>query len=280
MRTTVTLYLLAFCLTLPGPAIAEDAQSIIDRMLELQDERRKGVNRYTIEQSVMGQTVKTVFERVTVTAPDGETVETFQVKMPENLAGVGEGSEVSREEFDNMAENAVHTIHEVSKSAELVGTEDVDGNETFHLVASDLERTESFEAGASFTLNTINVWIDSEEYVPWRMTMDGMINTDGEDRPMNMEVLHQDYRQVPGSKMYESYRQVMRMDGQMSEETRAQVEQARLQLEEFEKQMAQMPESQRNMMMNMMGDQIEMMRKLAEGEGLEIVTDVVSITVE
>ena len=41
-----------------------------------------------------------------------------------------------------------------------------------------------------------------------------------------------------------------------------------------------MPESQRNMMMNMMGDQIEMMRKLAKGEGLEIVTDVVAITVE
>ena len=41
---------------------------------------------------------------------------------------------------------------------------------------------------------------------------------------------------------------------------------ARAQLEEFDKQMAEMPESQRNMMMNMMGEQIEMMRKMAAGD--------------
>jgi len=41
-----------------------------------------------------------------------------------------------------------------------------------------------------------------------------------------------------------------------------------------------MPESQRNMMMNMMGDQIEMMRSMAAGDGIEIVSNVRSITVE
>jgi len=66
----------------------------------------------------------------------------------------------------------------------------------------------------------------------------------------------------------------------MSDETRAQVEQARVGLAEFEQQLLEMPQSQRDMMMNMMGDQIEMMRKLAAGDGLEIITEVVSITVE
>ena len=41
-----------------------------------------------------------------------------------------------------------------------------------------------------------------------------------------------------------------------------------------------MPESQHNMMFNMMGEQIEMMRKMAAGDGIEIVTNVRSITVE
>jgi hypothetical protein len=41
-----------------------------------------------------------------------------------------------------------------------------------------------------------------------------------------------------------------------------------------------MPESQRNMMMNMMGEQMEMMRKMAAGDGIEIITNVRSITVE
>jgi len=58
------------------------------------------------------------------------------------------------------------------------------------------------------------------------------------------------------------------------------MEEARAQLEEFDKQMAEMPESQRQMMMNMMGEQIEMMRKMAAGDGIEIVTSVRSITVE
>ncbi len=58
------------------------------------------------------------------------------------------------------------------------------------------------------------------------------------------------------------------------------MEEARVHLAEFEKQMAEMPESQRQMMQNMMGEQIEMMRKMAAGDGIEIVTTVRSITVE
>ena len=228
----------------------------------------------------MGHTVKTVFERTTVTGPDGKPVETFQVQMPEGFTDVQGDCAVTREEFDDMAENAVHAIDELAAAAKLVGTESVDGKKAYHIAAEDVDRVEEFEAGTSFTMNTVHVWVDTDMYVPLRMTMDGHINTDGTDRPVTMEMLHQDYRDVPGSDMYESYRQVMRMNGVMTDETREQVEQARAGLEEFEKQMASMPESQRQMMMNMMGDQIEMMRKLAAGEGLEIITEVVAITVE
>ena len=72
----------------------------------------------------------------------------------------------------------------------------------------------------------------------------------------------------------------MRLTGEMADETKRQMEQARAQLEEFDKQLAEMPESQRQMMMNMMGEQIEMMRNMAAGDGIEIVTNVRSITVE
>ena len=280
MHKNVMLALVLLCLSPTQAVVAADAQSIVDKMLELQDERREGVNRYTIEQQVMGHTVKTVFERTTVTGPDGKPVETFQVKLPEGYANMEGDSAVTREEFDDMAENAVHAIDELAAAAELVGTETVDGKKAYHLMAKDVDLTQEFEAGSSFTTNTVNVWVDSDMYVPLRMTMDGQINTDGTDRPMTMEMLHQDYRDVPNSNMYESYRQVMRMNGVMDDATRAQVEEARAGLEEFEKQLASMPESQRQMMMNMMGEQMEMMRKLAAGEGLEIITDVVAITVE
>ena len=269
--------ILAFTLPAP-PAIAADAQDIVAKVLEMQDERRKGVNRYTVQQSVMGQTVQVVFERTTVTGPDGKPMDTFQVRMPQGFSGT-EG-EMSREDFDDMSQNAVDAMHEIAEQAKVVGNESVDGRDAYHLQATDLNRVEDLGDEGEFTMKTIDVWVDSDKYVPLRMIMDGTMNTDGTERPITMEVHQQDYRDVPGSNMYESYRQIMRMNGEMSDEMKAQVEQARAGLEEFEKQMESMPEGQRQMMMNMMGDQIEMMRKLAAGDGIEIVTEVVSIIVE
>jgi len=280
MYKSVTALISLLCVLIPAVATAADAQSIIDKVLELQDERRAGIDRYIVEQKVMGQINKVVFERTTVTGPDGKTVETFSVVMPDNPAMTGEDAVITRDEFDGMAENAVHTIADFRESATLVGTESVDGQDTYHLVAENLDRTQTFAQGSSFTLQTVNVWVDTDKYVTRKVTMDGLMDTDGAPRPVTMEKFDQDFRDVPGSNLYESYRQIMRMNGVMTDETREQVEQARVQLEEFEQQLREMPQSQRDMMMNMMGDQIEMMRKLAAGDGLEIITEVVSITVE
>jgi len=280
MNKSVTLLTLVVVACLPASILAADAQSVIDKVLELQDERRAGVDRYVVEQKIMGQVSKVVFERTTVTGPDGEPVETFSIVLPDDFAAPGGDSAVTREDFDDMAENGVHTIADFSDNAQLVGTESIDGKETYHLVATGLDRTQEYSQGNSFTLQTVNVWVDSDKYVPLKMTMDGIMTTDGAPRPMTMEKLDQDYRNVPGSKMYESYKQIMLMNGVMSDAEREQMEEARVALAEFEQELLEMPQSQRDMMMNMMGEQIEMMRKLAAGDGLEIITEVLSITVE
>jgi hypothetical protein len=280
MNKSVTLLTLVVVACLPASIFAADAQSVIDKVLELQEERRAGVNRYVVEQKIMGQVSKVVFERTTVTGPDGEPVETFGVVLPDDFAAPEGDSVITKDDFDDMAENGVHTIADFSDNAQLVGTESIDGKETYHLVATDLDRTQEYSQGNSFTLQTVNVWVDSDKYVPLKMTMDGIMTTDGAPRPVTMEKLDQDYRDVPGSNMYESYKQIMLMNGVMSDAEREQMEQAREQLAEFEQQLLEMPQSQRDMMMNMMGEQIEMMRKLAAGDGLEIITEVLSITVE
>ena len=280
MNKSVTLLTLVVVACLPASILAADAQSVIDKVLELQEERRAGVDRYVVEQKIMGQVSKVVFERTTVTGPDGEPVETFSVVLPDNFAAPDGDAIITRDDFDNMAENGVHTIADFSDNAQLVGTESVDGQETYHLVATGLDRTQEYSQGNSFTLQTVNVWIDTDKYVPLKLTMDGLMITDGTTRPMTMEKLDQDYRDVPGSNMYESYKQIMLMNGVMTDTDREQMEQAREQLADFEQQLLEMPQSQRDMMMNMMGEQIEMMRKLAAGDGLEIITEVLSITVE
>jgi len=280
MNKSVTFLVFFVIGLLPASTFAADAQSIIDKVLELQDERREGVDRYVIEQKVMGQITTIIFERMTVTGPDGNPVETFRVVLPDSPTSADEEEVITREDFDNMAEEAVHTIADFADTATLEGNESVDGRDAYHLVAKDLNRKREFGEGATFTLQTVNAWVDTAKYVTLRLTMDGLLDTDGTARPMTMDMTNQDYRNVPGSNMYEPYRQIMRMNGVMSDETRAQVEQARVGLAEFEQQLLEMPQSQRDMMMNMMGDQIEMMRKLAAGDGLEIITEVVSITVE
>jgi len=279
MRNSVPALLAVVCSLLPVTVPAADARSVIDKMLELQAERREGVDRYVVEQKTMGHVSSVAFERTTVTGPDGKPIDTFRVVLPEDAAG-GDAGDVSREDVDRMAEGAVQTIAEFADKAQLVGMESVDGRDAYHLEATGLNRVQQFEGNGSYTLQTVNVWIDTDKYVPLRTLLDGALDTDGTPRAVTMEILEQDYRNVPDSGLYESYRQIMRMNGVMTEETRAQVERARQQLEQLDEQLAAMPQSQRDMMMNMMGDQIAMMRKLAAGDGLEFVTEVLSITVE
>ena len=274
--------LLLVCSIAPAPAFATDAQDIIDKVLELEQERREGVNRYVVEQEVMGQVSKITFERTTVKGPDGKPMETFRMVLPDEMlqAAPGEDPVMSQDDFEDMAQEAVYSIAAFSESAELVGTETVEGRKAYHLVAENLDRRRSIDTGQEFVLQTINAWVDSEMYVPLKLVMDGTMDTDGTPRPVTIETIERDYRNVPGSNMYEPYQQVMRLTGEMADETKRQMEEARTHLAEFEKQMAEMPESQRQMMMSMMGEQIEMMRKMAAGDGLEITTTVRSITVE
>lgn len=282
MNNNAPALLLVIGSILPVPALAADAQDIIDKVIELDEERRKGVDRYVIEQVVMGHVSRIAFERTTVTGPDGKPMDTFRMVLPDDMLQPDPGSDpvMSQEDFEDMAQEAVYSVAAFSESAELVGTETVDGQKAYHLVAENLDRKRSYAEEQEFVLQTVNVWIDAEQYVPLRMVMDGTMDTDGTPRPVTIENIERDYREVPGSNMYEPYQQVMRLTGEMADETKRQMEQAREQLEEFDKQLAEMPESQRQMMMNMMGEQIEMMRKMAAGDGIEIVTTVRSITVE
>ncbi|HSN52913.1 MAG TPA: hypothetical protein VLS87_10305 [Woeseiaceae bacterium] len=282
MNRNAPALLLLVCSIVPLPAFAADAQDIIDKVLALEEERREGVNRYVVEQEVMGQVSKITFERTTVTGPDGKPMDTFRMVLPDEMlrAAPGDDPAMSQDDFEDMAQEAVYSIAAFSESAELVGTETVEGREAYHLVAENLERRHATDDGQEFVLQTINAWIDSDMYVPLKLVMDGTMSTDGTPRPVTIETIERDYRKVPGSNMYEPYQQVMRLTGEMADETRRQMQEAKTHLAEFEKQMAEMPESQRQMMMSMMGEQIEMMRKMAAGEGIEIVTSVRSITVE
>ena len=164
------------------------------------------------------------------------------------------------------------------ENARLIGTETIEGRSAFHLQASDIGQVQEANGG-EYRMETMSMWIDTEEYVPLRMKMDGTLTYNGETKPMSIENIQTDYRPVPDSNMFESYKTIMKMSGMLDPEQEAQMQEAAKQMAEFEKQMADMPPSQRQMMEKMMGPQLEMMRNMSSGGGFQVETITNSITV-
>ena len=335
-RILITSILLA--LLLPVSAMAEDVQSILKNMQEMQLERWEGVDNYVVDQTTMGQRVTLGFEKTTVEGSDGEMYPMFKPAapgssefavqlsfaastaesilaskeeemkaegMPVDMLRLGGGSEKdpcggeeAHMNFDprcmmhNMAMFAaagakadndpaaadMSGMAQFAQRARLSGIEQVAGRDANHLIAEGLNQAQLSD-GQEFLMDTVEMWVDVNEYVPLKFRMTGEFTTEGQTRPMVIEKIDSDWRTVPGSSMYESYKQVMRISGVMTPEQKKQMQEAQKQMAEMDKQMASMPASQREMMMRMMGPQLEMIRKMANGEGLEVTVDVHQILV-
>jgi hypothetical protein len=196
----------------------------------------------------------------------------------EFLRGAAKGQKViAAEEAQNQKESAAQMAAFLQK-ARLVGRENVDGRDAFHVRAEELNHTQQ-SGGDEFTLQTVSLWIDSSDYVPLRTRMDGVARSKGESRPMTIEKVDGDYRKVPGSKMYEPYRQVMRFSGVLSPEQQQEMRESQKKIADMEQQLASMPEGQRQMIMRQMGPQMQMMKSMAAGGGVEMVTEIHQITI-
>jgi hypothetical protein len=128
-------------------------------------------------------------------------------------------------------------------------------------------------------IETLDLWIDERECVPLKMTMTGTVTSEGQTRPVTVERLDGNYQRVPGSKMYEPHRQVIRLKGALNEAQQREMRESQAKLADLERQLAQMPAGQRDMIMQRMGPQMEMMKRMASGGDLELVTEVHAIHV-
>jgi hypothetical protein len=194
----------------------------------------------------------------------------FMRAAGEAQANAGDGRAEAADDRNDMVEFA--------NRAKLMGLENVGGIKAYHLQAADLSMTQRAD-GQEFTIQTMNLWIDRKKLVPLKLRMEGTAMMNGQARRMFVEQISTDYQDVPTSNMYESYRQVMRMGGILDEVEEQQMAEARIQLAEFDRQLASVPESQRKMMESMMGSQIDMMRTMVSGGAFEVETVVSEILV-
>jgi len=190
-------------------------------------------------------------------------------------AEAGEGGRVD-------ASAGVRAMTAFGRRAQVVGTETVSGREAFVLRAeglSDIDLSEP-DSEAQFTLHTMSVWIDADQYVLLRTKMEGELEAEGEMRPMTVERVSEDYRQV--GPLYEPHRQVMRITGLMdalSEDDRKKLEKGRKEMAKAEEEMAKMDAATRSMVEGQMAKARQMLASLEAKGAFETEVDVVRIEV-
>jgi len=192
----------------------------------------------------------------------------------EFLRGAAEAERANAAEAAAGADETARHMAEFERKARLVGMESVDGRDAFHLRAEDLNQVQQVD-GEEFILRSVSLWLDSTEYVSLRTRVEGVAKTaGGESREFTIERHDSDYREVAGSRMYEPFRQVVRIAGVMNDQQRAELLAAQEHLADMERQLADMPPAQRQMIMDQMGPQMQMMKSMASTGGLEAVTEV------
>jgi hypothetical protein len=190
----------------------------------------------------------------------------------------------ARRKAERMAENpagdAMRQMTEMDQMKEMARIVDCGPGSAgaICLRADDVNITQE-QNGVTSTIRNMQLSVDAERYVPLVMTVEATVLQDGETRDITIERIASDYRSPPGCDgMYRPFNTVMRMRGIMTPEQEQQMQEAQAQLAELEEQLRTMPEDQKQMMMQMVGPQIEMARSMAAGNGMEFASQVVSIT--
>jgi peptidoglycan hydrolase-like protein with peptidoglycan-binding domain len=336
---------------LPAVASAQSAQGLLDKMLEVESKRAKGVDNYAMDVTTMGHETTLYYERVSKRGPKGKPMETFRLVSfaemqsrqqagqgisPEDWAASSKamretGAAVSGEMDQGMNEAGLppamrdamgsgaeaepwaspnpstmlgtmadfgdavgkadaeakadarefemdQSMALFRKRAKIVGKESVGKRRAIHARADKLNIVEKSD-GEELEIQAISLWIDAEKHVPLRMRMEGVAKEGKSAREIVIERLDQDYRTVPGSKLYMPYRNMVRMQGVLSPEQQKQMEDARKQLADFDKELAGMPPEQRAQVERMAGSQMAMLRKMVDRGEMNMVTEVRAIRV-
>lgn len=184
-------------------------------------------------------------------------------------AGAQAKTELASEKANAGADYA-RNARQIKEQTKFLGYSEFRGRRVGELGADNLDFSET-SGSQQVTCNSMRMLVDAEQYVPLLFKMDCTVTDGRETRQMSIEREDRDFRNVSGcGNMYEPFSSVMRIGGAMTPEDEAQLAQASKQLEEFEAQMAGMPASQRQMMESMMGPQLEMIRNMASGGGIEM----------
>ncbi|MCF8363068.1 MAG: hypothetical protein K9G70_10645 [Prolixibacteraceae bacterium] len=182
-----------------------------------------------------------------------------------------------RESAPAANKNLYSQLTRAKEKANYKGTDEVDGNEV-HVIYIDQMEIEGLnpDKETDNTMEDIFLYIDSDKLVARKMeyTMKSEIKS-GEVREISLDITNRDFRNVNGMQI--PYKTTTVAKGlTLTDEER---KKAKKGLKDFEEKMEEMPQSQREMIEEMAGDEIEKYRKMIEKDQYEKVSQVKNIEV-
>jgi hypothetical protein len=255
MRRLVSSAAVLAAVTLGAPsAPAQSAKDVINDMMARYEKRMAGVQNYTVVQEAMGFNMTMYFEKETV---NGRPV--FKLRQT-TVAGRTTSSRADDDDFDLYSE-----LPRLADHATYEGRETVDGQAT-HVITMDNLEDVRFGRGmvpqnADFKPKRATVYVDTKLAVPRRMILEGQMRMQDRNADVTATVDLLDYRDVQG--MLHPFHTVMQIEGI----GQAMDPEQRKQYEEMKKQLAEMPESQRQMVEKMMKGRLEQMEKMMGDDG-------------
>jgi hypothetical protein len=199
----------------------------------------------------------------------GDLMSNYAMMLDGVAAGKRENARIAAEA---KTEAQTDPLAAAAERTRVVGREQLRDRPAIHLVAENLGYTQAVE-GSQFTLDKLHLWVDAERYVPLKMQMEGAAVEGSQTRKLRIERENMAYRKVDGClAMYEPQRSVMRIAGILSRKEQADMEEAQQKLAQMESQLAALPPAQHDLIMRRMGPQLEMLKNMAAGNGIEMVS--------
>lgn len=247
-----------------APAVAaQSASDVLETAMNRYAERVAGVENYTVVQEAMGFTATSYYVKKMV---DGRPFFELQSQYGEGEPETGPGEFYN--EFGKLVDRA---------SSE--GTATVDGHECHVVTVDDFSGLDfgGDEEDQQFKPRKGTFYLDSDDYVLRKMVMEGDMDDGDQMRPVTMEALFQDYQEVES--MLHPFRTTLTIHGMQGAVSEEELQQARQALEEMEKRLDEMPESQRSMMESMLKSQMEQLRNIVDSGQMQITMQVKDLKV-
>jgi len=246
---------------LPRPLSAQTAADIVDRMLSRFTDSAAAVDNYTVVQEILGTRTELYFEK--------EMADGYAVF---HLRGSSAGAATENLERDVGYADVYTAAPQMAEHARYAGLETVDGVEAHVLAIDDLSRLDLMSAPVSdqgeFVPRSGRILIDAQRWVPRRMEFVGDLDTGTDPAEVTSVIDFLEYEDALG--LLVPRLTTVRMEGlsaAIDDETRAQLEEMRRQLEE-------MPPAQRAMVEEMFQGRLAEMEALLSDDGAPLTIEI------